>query len=511
MQQESRVKKSLLNARVNLIFYFLTLALSFFSRKIFLDGLGADFIGLTGTLGNLLGFLNLAESGVSGAIAVVLYKFLFEHNEEKIKDVVSVLGYLYNTIGKVILGGGLLLACFFPLIFPDSELGLSIIYLTFFSFLGSSLIGYFINYKQVLLSADQRNYVVAAYSQSANVVKILLQMVLVYNTGNYYLWVIVEFSFGILYSIILNWKIRKVYPWLVTEVAKGKALCKEYPDVMKYTKQLFVHKIGSVAYIQVTPFLVYAFASLQAVAYYGNYTMITTKLSTLLANFLGGTSASVGNLIAEGNKDKILKVYWELMSIRLLFTSVAVFAMYHLLPPFISLWLGEEYVMSKALLILVLISFALSIIRGVTEEFLFGYSLFNDVWGPFAEAIILIIVAIAGGYLWGLEGTLLGAIVSTIIIIYIWKPYFLFKKGFKMPVWRYWKELLKYLLMISFAFYLSMVLLKMLSLDLAIYNNWIDWILYAIIIVLLFMFVVTPLLLITTEGTKNLCCRFIKL
>ena len=32
---DSRVKKSLLNARVNLIFYFLVLILSFFSRKIF--------------------------------------------------------------------------------------------------------------------------------------------------------------------------------------------------------------------------------------------------------------------------------------------------------------------------------------------------------------------------------------------------------------------------------------------------------------------------------------------
>ena len=94
MQQESRVKKSLLNARVNLIFYFLTLALAFFSRKIFLDGLGADFIGLTSTLGNLLAFLNLAESGVSAAIAVVLYAPLFEHNEQKIKEIVSVMGYL---------------------------------------------------------------------------------------------------------------------------------------------------------------------------------------------------------------------------------------------------------------------------------------------------------------------------------------------------------------------------------------------------------------------------------
>lgn len=60
---DSRVKKSLLNARVNLIFYFLVLILSFFSRKIFLDTLGAEFIGFTSTLQNLLGFLNLAELG----------------------------------------------------------------------------------------------------------------------------------------------------------------------------------------------------------------------------------------------------------------------------------------------------------------------------------------------------------------------------------------------------------------------------------------------------------------
>lgn len=510
MQQESRVKKSLLNARVNLIFYFLTLALSFFSRKIFLEGLGADFIGLTGTLGNLLGFLNLAESGVSAAIAVVLYAPLFEHNEQKIKEIVSVMGYLYHTIGKIILGGGLVLACFFPLIFPDAELGLPIIYLTFFSFLGSSLIGYFINYKQVLLSADQRNYVVAAYSQSANVVKILLQMGLAYYTGNYYLWVIVEFSFGILYSIILNWKIKQVYPWLVTEVKKGKALCKEYPDVMKYTKQLFVHKIASVVYNQATPFLVYAFASLQAVAYYGNYTLVTSKLSSLLSNFLGGTSASVGNLIAEGDKKKILKVYWELISIRFLFVSMAVFAMYHLLPPFIALWLGDEYIMSHSMLVLVLIIFAQGIIRGVTEEFTFGYGLFSDLWAPFVEAAILIFVAILGGRIWGLEGTLLGTITSSLVIVYIWKPYFLFNKGIKISVWNYWRELSKFLLAIGVSFYLTNLILNNMSLDLDIYNRLTDWITYAIIIVTLFSILVAFLLLMLTKGTRDLFYRIMK-
>ena len=510
MQQESRVKKSFLNARVNLIFYFLTLSLSFFSRKIFLDNLGANFIGLTGTVGNLLGFLNLAESGVSAAIAVVLYAPLYEHNQQKIKEIVSVMGYLYHTVGKIILCGGLVLSCFFPLMFSNEGLDFSIIYLTFYAFLGSSLIGYFINYKQVLLSADQRNYVVAAYSQSANVVKILIQMALAYYTRNCYLWVVVEFAFGVLYSIILNWKIKQVYPWLKTELKKGKALCQEYPEVMRYTKQLFVHKIGSVAYSQATPILVYAFASLQAVAYYGNYTIITSKLSALLGNFLGGTSASVGNLISEGDKGKILKVYWELISIRFLFVGVTVFAIYHLLPPFIALWLGEEYIMSQTLLVLVLISYALSIIRGVTEEFTFGYGLFGDVWAPFVEATILIGVAIIGGNLWGLEGTLLGGIMSSIIIVYIWKPYFLFSRGLKTSVWVYWKELFKYLAIFAGSCYFATILLRNTQVQLNFYGNWLDWILYAMMIVIMFLIIYGVSLFLLTKGMRDLCYRLIK-
>lgn len=507
---ESRVKKSLLNARVNLIFYFLTLVLTFFSRKIFLDSLGAEFIGLTGTLGSLLGFLNLAESGVSSAIAVVLYAPLLERNQVKINEVVSVLGYLYHTIGKIVLGGGMVLSCFLPLIFPDSELGYPIIYFTFFSFLGSSLIGYFINYKQVLLAADQRNYVVAAYSQTANIVKVLLQLGLAYYYGNYFVWVIVEFVFGILYAIILSWKIKQVYPWLSAEVKDGRGLLKKYPNVMKYTKQLFIHQIGAVAYNQITPFLVYAYSSLQLVAYYSNYTLVTAKMSTLLGNFLGGTNASVGNLVAEGNMKKIIRVYWELISLRILFVSIIIFAMYHLLSPFIALWLGQKYVMSHTLLVLVLISFAMGIVRGVTQDFLTAYGLFNDIWAPAAESIILVIVAIVGGELWGLEGTLMGSMISSLIIIYIWKPYFLFSKGFKMSVWNYWLEFGKYLILSAFSFCLCNFLLQSMCINLQVSDSWLDWIMYAIIVTSMYVMVELLMLLIFTKGTRNLVFRFIK-
>lgn len=510
LQQESRVKKSLLNARVNLIFYFLTLILSFFSRKIFLDTLGADFVGLTGTLQNLLGFLNLAELGIGSAIGYVLYKPLFEHDEGKINEIISVFGYLYRWIGFIILGAGIVLACFLPLIFPNTQFEMGVIFFAYFAFLASSLIGYFANYKQTLLGADQKNYVVTAYFQTATIIKTLIQMASAYYTGSYYLWVAIELTFGIIYSFILNWKIRQVYPWLRSEVRLGKQLFKKYPEVMVKTKQLFVHRISTFVQFQTTPFLVYAFVSLQTVAYYGNYTIITDKLNQLLNNLLGSTGAGVGNLIAEGNKKKIEQIFWELISVRFFFSGVFVFAMYQLLSEFISLWIGSQYVLANSVLILLLLSFFIGMIRGATDQFLYGYGLFYDTWAPIVESIIYIIVAIIGGSIWGLEGVLLGGVTSLVIIVGIWKPYFLFSKGFKVPVWRYWKRIAEYIVLTIISFLLVGEGIHLFVESDFPTKSWSHWILYALIITSIFALFHFLLLYFSVKEMRTFIDRVIK-
>ena len=219
---ESRVKKTLLNARVNLIFYFLILVLSFFSRKIFLNCLGADFVGLSGTLANILGFLSLAEMGVGTAVSYHLYKPIQAGNKEKINELVSVFGYLYRKIGVFVGLGAVLISLFIPLIFKNAGFEYGLIYFAFYAILASSLFGYFINYRQILLSADQKGYVVTAYLQGTTCVKTLLQMAVAYYWNNYYQWILLEIIFGIVSCIILNWKIKKTYPWLHATASIGK-------------------------------------------------------------------------------------------------------------------------------------------------------------------------------------------------------------------------------------------------------------------------------------------------
>lgn len=508
MAVESRVKKSLLNARVNLIFYFLTLALSFFSRKIFLDTLGADFVGLTGTLQNLLGFLNLAELGIGTAIGYVLYKPIFDQDHSKINEIISVFGYLYTWIGRIILIAGCLLACFLPLIFPDTGFNLGIIYFAYFSFLASSLIGYFINYRQTLLGADQKNYVVTAYFQTMNIVKTLIQMASAYYTRSYYLWVAIELFFGIVYSFILNWKINQTYPWLKSEIKLGKQLFKKYPEVIQYTKQLFVHRISSFVQFQTTPFLIYSFVSLRVVAFYGNYTIITDKVNSFINNFLGSTGAGVGNLIAEGNKDKIVRVFWELQSIRFLIAGTVVFAIYMSIEPFIALWIGKEYLLPKHVLVLMLINFFISQTRGATDQFLYGYGLFYDTWAPIVESILFLCVAVVGGCFLGLEGVLLGGIVSLAAIVGVWKPYFLFSKGFKLSVIKnYWANWLKYLIMSIVAFIISYYIIQIVNIS---PDNWFKWIVFSSLSTILFFIIDLILFCLFASGMKNFINRIRK-
>jgi len=507
---ESRVKKSLLNARVNLIFYFLILVLSFFSRKIFLDCLGTDFVGLTSTLQNLLGFLNLAELGIGSAIGFVLYKPLFDRDEQRINEIISVFGYLYRLIGFIILGAGLILACFLPLIFPNTDFEMRIIFFAYFSFLISSLIGYFANYKQTLLGADQKNYVVTAYFQTVTMVKTLIQMLSAYWTQSYYLWIVIELSFGIIYSFILNWKINQVYPWLQSEVRQGRSLFKKYPEVLRYTKQLFIQKISYTVQYQTTPFLIYTFVNLSVVALYGNYTIITDKLAQFVNTFLESSGASIGNLIAEGNSSKIKKVFWELLSIRYFIGGTIAFAIYILIEPFIALWLGTEYVLPHIILVLICINIFISYTRGGVMQFLFGYGLFSDVWAPISEIVINLSIAIICGSMWGLPGVLLGGITSQILIVGIWKPYFLFTRGFHESIWNYWANILKYVFALFFSWFVTLKFIKPI-INISASESFTSWIVFAVIYVGIYVLMTFVLLYATSAGMRSFVHRFIKI
>lgn len=500
-----RVHKSIMNAEVNLLFFFLSLFFAFISRRIFLNCLGAEFIGLTGTLGNILGYLNLAELGIGSCISYFLYKPLQSNDRESINEIMSVFGYLYRCIGYVMLIGGIIISLFFSLIFGGKGVGMGIVYFSFYSFLGSSLIGYFINYRQILLSADQKKYVVTLYLQSAILLKTALQIFLAYYYKNYYIWVAVEFIFGIIACIILNIKIDKEYPWLKTNKNSGRHLLKKYPDILKKTRQIFIHRLKTFITEKSDELFIFAFVSLKMVAYYGNYIMIISKISLLFSSVLDSFGAGIGNLIAEGNKQNTMKVFWELNTIMHFVAGVMFFGIYQFIEPFISIWLGPEYILGRDILLLLCIIRYFNASRVIVQVFSSAHGLFADVWAAWTELAINVIVTIIAGYYWGISGILLGKVISIGFISMLWKPYYLFTSGLHESYLSYWNGTSRNIIVSIISFVTTHILLQFFPIN-ASENYWM-WIVYCTIGMLIYLCINLVLIIFFCKGAKDSIIR----
>ena len=469
---ESRVKKSILNAKVNGIFYFLTLAVSFVSRKVFLANLGDEFIGLTGTLNNFLSFLSLSEMGIGTAIAFNLYSPLQQGNREKVSELISLIGYFFQKVGIFVGVSALGLSFFFPLIFADTQLPYLLIFVTFYSQVCSALITYLINYRQIVLAADQRNYVVAGYTQSLFLLKILVQMILVYIYQNLYVWVLLEFLLSWLAGIALNFRINVNYPWLHVDLKRGKELMKRYPEVLRSSKQVFAHSLKDFAVNRCDQLLVFLYVSLDMVAHYGNYLLIITKSVGAFNAISGSMGASIGHLVAEGDHRKIMKVFWELMTMQLLIAGMLSFGFSFFISPFIGLWLGERYILSTTILALLVVSNFLAKSLETIKSFNHAYGHYADVWSVWIEGGLFLGVTLCLAPFWGIAGVLIGRI-SSLVFDLLWKPYYLFSAGLRVPTHIFWSGFLRNVSAFLVSFFLVYLLYCQLDIQITSWGSWI--------------------------------------
>lgn len=510
MNPASRTYKSIKNSIVALSFYAVTFLLSFIARRVLLKYLGPDILGLNTTATSLLGFLNIAELGIGTAIAVTLYKPLQEKNQERINEIVSLQGWFYRRVAWVIIGASCILAAFFPLIFKNSGLPIWYAFASYGVLLFSSLLGYFFNYKQIVLSANQQQYLVQFSFSTVQIIKTVAQLVAVSTLSQPYVWwLILEFLFAIISSIVLNFQIKKTFPDLEARTEDGPALRIKYPGIVTKVKQLFVHKISTFALTQTSPLIIYGYADLAMVTSYGNYIVITNGLSSVLNAVFNSMGAGVGNLVAEGDKPRILKVFRELFSSRFLVVATMSYCLYKLSAPFITLWVGAEYVLDKLVVFLIVSLFFIRTQREVVDSYINAYGMFHDIWAPMTEATLNVGLSILLGWFYGLPGILGGVLISQLLIIMVWKPYFLFSRGLHEPIGQYVWLFLKHLLILSATILAVSAVMSLVKMNPSA-NMW-SFIGYAIVTVSLTLGLMGLLLLALEQGMRDFAKRLLSM
>lgn len=431
MDSESRTVKGIKNASVSLFFYGINVLLGFWSRKIFYDYLGSEVLGLDTTASSLLGFLNLAELGIGGAVGYFLYTPMFQKDFLSINKIVALQGWIYRRVAFFIIAASAVMMCFFPWIFSDIQIPLWYAYATFGVMLFGNMLGYFMNYRSCVLNADQKGYKVTKVTSLAGVVfRVLLILLLPVVPCPFILYIGTTLAGHIIGCLWLNHTLHKEYTWLSSVQESGKQLLKEYPEILKKTKQLFIHRISGVIVSHVSPLIMYGFTTLTALAYYGNYMTLIGKAGDLISNAFNGTWAGIGNLIASRDEQRIQAVFWELIDSRLCLSFAFLLVLGLITEPFISVWLSASYLLGKSVLILACFLSFLNINRYTVDGFVNGYGLFSDIWAPGIEAIANFSLSILLGYFWGISGVLGASVITTIGMAYCWKPYFLYTRGF---------------------------------------------------------------------------------
>tara|TARA_R110002049_G_C9177314_1_gene562971 strand:+ start:7957 stop:9492 length:1536 start_codon:yes stop_codon:yes gene_type:complete len=447
----SRLNLTIKNGSIALIFQLAYILVQFFSRNIFLENLGDDFVGTEGTLKSMLMFLNLSELGIGTAVGFSLYKPIFDNDREKINEIIGYLGYLYKKIGLFVLIAGLALILFFPFFFKEIDVNIGLIIFLFFSLLTGNLLNYFFTYQMFVLEADQKSYVNTTISQSIYIGKLLFQCLVLIYLKSVFLWISLELITAFIGVFILRKQIKKIYPWLDFNYTTTDDVRLRNKPLLKKIKQISFHKLGSFVSTGTDNILIFALINPATVAFVGNYQMVMGNINVLVSKLFDGTNAGVGNLVAEDDIKNMCKVFWEMMALRFFFAGVASLLMYAGFDDFIILWLGEKYILSQSILLALALIFFILQVRQPVDSFKQAYGLYDDVWSPVIQSVINLILSVIFVLKYGIIGVFVGTIISQIIIVMLWRPYYLFTFGFKINTLVYWKGFTMHLAYLTIA------------------------------------------------------------
>ena len=437
----SRTQKSIKNIWYAVVGQIVGLLIGFISRKVFVDTLSSEHLGLNGLFTNILSMLSITELGIGSAIIYSMYKPLAERNYPKLKSLMNLYKKAYTVIGVIILVAGLALTPFIRFFLKDVPDVPESIYIIYMMYVANSAFSYFLIYRRSLIIADQNRYIATAYRYGMYVVMNILQMIFLIITKNYYVYMGIALLCTVSENLMVSYKAKKMYPFL----AEGdvEPLDKEeYNCIKKNVSAIVLHKIGGAFVTGTDNILISKLVGLVMTGLYSNYYLIVNALSTVCGLGFQSITASFGNLNVTASDEHKVRVFNRIQCLGAWFATVTTTCLIVMISPFVCLWLGDEFVFAMPLTIIIATNYFIKTIRHpilVAKETM-GF-FWEDRFRPLGEAVINIIVSIVMCRLlsrFGSEYAAMGIFIGTAassLTLNVWiEPYVVYKKGFHCSV-----------------------------------------------------------------------------
>ena len=174
---------------------------------------------------------------------------------------------------------------------------------------------------------------------------------------------------------------------------------------------MLLHRIGAVAVFNTDNLLISKFAGVASAGLYSNYTMIRGFLNILVSALFDAITPALGNLTATEPEESKRTAFRRLSFFSAwLFgwMSICLFCLYD---PFIDLWLGEGYLLSKPAVLLIAVNFYVNGMRTPVNNTKSVLGLFwDDRYKSIVEAACNLAVSVLLARRWGVAGIMAGTL-----------------------------------------------------------------------------------------------------
>ncbi len=451
-----RTEKSIKNVIVAFISNFLSIFISFVAQIFFVKYLGKEILGLNGLFTNVVSMLGIVELGLGTALIYHLYEPVANNDKESIKSLMKFYKKSYHLISLIIFLLGILLIPFLQL-FVKTTLNINIS-LIFFLFIIESSSTYLLSYKRSILYAYQENYITniikIVYILGLNIFQIIILIIL----KNYFLFLLLKIGFRFLENLLITIYANKHYEFIKDKNVKPLNK-KTKSDIFKKIKGLLFHKIGTYIVMGTDNIIISRFLGLVSVGIFSNYSLIINGIKNLFSQVFYSITSSVGNLLVEKNETKSFNVYNKMIFGNFWLATFCSISFFIISKPFVILWLGKEFILSKRIVFLLMIQLFLDIYGYTIGAFKNAAGIYHeDRFIPVIQSIINLIVSIILVIKMGLFGVVIGTIASYSILYFFSYPKYVYCRLFKKTLYNYYLDFSKKIAVFVFIFLITMII-----------------------------------------------------
>lgn len=405
-----RSRKALLNSVSALLLELVTIVCGFILPRLILSRFGSAYNGITASITQFLSYIALLKSGIGGVTRASLYKPLQENDTAKISAIVNATEGFMQQIAKIFAVFLLLFAALYPFLISDEFPWLFSFSLVLILGIGTFAQYYFGITFQMLLQADQRQYISSLVQIITTILNTIVAGILIYTGNSIH---IVKLGSAIVFTLnplFIHFYVRRKYSIDRHIPADNTAIAQRWDS--------FAHQIANFVHGNTDVVVLTIFASLSEISVYTVYAMVVTGVRKLVNTLASGMEAAFGNMLAK-KENKSLYRNVALLEFIIFYTSAFCFsASIVLIVPFVTVYTSgiHDVNYSRPLFgILLCIAEMFWCIRIPYQSVVLAAGKFKETRnGAIAEPLINILVSVLLVWRFGLVGVAVGTVLAMI-------------------------------------------------------------------------------------------------